>query len=96
MLAYILGFLKHCGFVMRNDEGLKAFAQRISKNFETIHPDGWERVADIMQKSRYSRHKITEDERLDVYEFIETLRKECLKKLKFSLKFKLQFIYFML
>ena len=96
MLAYILVFLKHCGFVMHNEEGLKAFAKRVAPNFETINPDGWEQIAEIMQKSRYSKHKITEDERLDVYEFIETLRKECLKKLKFNLKFKLKFIYFIL
>ena len=96
MFTYILIFLKHCGFVMHNEEGLKSFAKRVSPNFLTINPDGWEEIAEIMQKSRYSTHDITENERTDVFEFIETLRKECLKKLKFNLKFKLQFVYFMM
>ena len=96
MLAYILVFLKHCGFVMHNEEGLKEFAKRVSPNFATISPEGWDQIAEIMQKSRYSTHEITESERIDVYDFLETLRKECLKRLKFNLKFKLQYVYFML
>ena len=96
MLAYILVFLKHCGFVMHNEEGLKEFAKRVSPDFETIDPIGWTKVAEIMQKARYSRHEITETERAGVYEFIETLREESLKKLKFDLKFKLKYLYFIL
>jgi transglutaminase-like putative cysteine protease len=96
MLSYILIFMKHCGYVMHNEEGLKQFAKRVSPNFETIEPTGWEKIAEIMQKARYSRHEITEEERIAVYEFIETLRDECLKKLNFNLKFRLQFVYFML
>ena len=96
MLAYILVFLKHCGFVMHNDEGLKEFSQRISPNFLMINSDGWNLIAEVMQKARYSRHDISEDERAVVYDLVETLRKECLKKLKFNLKFKLQFVYFIL
>jgi len=96
MLSYILGFLKQCGFVMHNEEGLISFAKRVAPNFATIKPDGWETIAGVMQKARYSKHKITEDERECVYEFIEILRKECLKKLKFDLRFKLRFVYFIL
>ncbi|MCL2096554.1 MAG: hypothetical protein FWH10_06585 [Oscillospiraceae bacterium] len=96
MLEYILKFLRYCGFVMHNEEGLKEFSKRISPNFETINLRGWEEIAEIMQKARYSRHEISELERESIYEFIETLRKECLKRLKFGLKFKMRFVYFAL
>jgi len=96
MLAHILVFLKYCGFVMHNEEGLKAFAKRVSPGFETITPEGWQEAAAIMQKARYSIHEITEEERAAVYDFAVTLRQECLKRLKFGLKFKLRFVYFVL
>jgi hypothetical protein len=96
MLAYILNFLKRCGFVIHNGEGLRAFSRRVSSNFETIRPSGWDDIALIMQKARYSRHEISDSERESVYEFIENLRKECLKNLKSNLKFKLRFVYFLI
>ena len=96
MLSYLLVFLKYCGFVMHNEEGLRDFALRVAPNFTMIDPEGWVRIAKIMQKARYSAHEITEQERLDAYDFIESLRAECLKKLKFNLKFKLQFVHFVL
>ena len=96
MLSYLLVFLKYCGFVMHNEEGLKDFALRVAPNFVMIDPEGWSRIAKIMQKARYSAHEITEQERLEAYDFLEALRTECLKKLKFRLKFKLQFVHFVL
>jgi len=96
MLNYILNFLKRCGFVMYNEESLKAFSKRISPSFAMMNPDGWEKIMDIMQKARYSSHTISEEERTYVYDFISYLRKECLKKLKFDLKLKLRFVYFVL
>ena len=96
MLSYLLAFLKCCGFVMHNEEGLKDFATRVAPSFTMIDPNGWSRIAKIMQKARYSIHEITEEERLEAYDFIEALRTECLKKLKFKLKFKLQFVHFVL
>lgn len=96
MLSYLLAFLKYCGFVMHNEEGLKDFAARVAPNFTMLDPEGWRRVAAIMQKARYSAHEITDAERLEVYDFIEALRSECRKKLKFKLKFKLQFVHFVL
>ena len=96
MFSYILNFLKHCGFVMHNEEGLKAFSKRVSPNFETINPDGWQEIAEIMQKARYSRHEISEEEREDVCGFLEDLRTGCLKHLRFKLKFKLKFVYFVI
>ncbi|MCL2814467.1 MAG: transglutaminase-like domain-containing protein [Oscillospiraceae bacterium] len=96
MLSYLLVFLKYCGFVMHNEEGLKDFAARVAPNFTMIDPEGWTRIAVIMQKARYSAHEITDGERLEVYDFIEALRSECQKKLKFKLKFKLQFVHFVL
>jgi hypothetical protein len=96
MLGYIMLFLRYCGFVMHNEEGMIDFARRVSPGFETITPDGWTAIAGIMQKARYSMHEITEEERASVYEFMQTLRKECLKRLKFSLKFKLRYVYYVL
>ncbi|MCL1792915.1 MAG: hypothetical protein FWG34_03510 [Oscillospiraceae bacterium] len=96
MLSYLLIFLKYCGFVMHNEEGLKDFAARVAPNFAMIDPEGWNRMAKIMQRARYSAHEITETERLEAFDFIEALRGECLKKLKFKLKFKLQFVHFVL
>jgi hypothetical protein len=96
MLSYLLTFLKYCGFVMHNEEGLKDFAVRVSPNFTMLDPEGWSRIAGIMQKARYSAHEISGEERLEAFDFIEALRSECLKKLKFKLKFKLQFVHFVL
>jgi len=96
MLSYLLVFLKYCGFVMHNEEGLRDFALRVAPNFVMIDPEGWGRIAAIMQKARYSAHEITEEERQEAYDFIGALRIECRKKLKFRLKFKLQFVHFVL
>ena len=96
MLTYILIFLRRCGFVIHNNEGLRAFSKRVSSNFETINPSGWDEAALIMQKARYSRHEISDEERKSVLEFTENLRKECLKNLKSNLKFKLRFVYFLI
>jgi len=96
MLSYLLVFLKYCGFVMHNEEGLKGFAARVAPNFVMLDPEGWGRIAAIMQKARYSAHEITEGERQEAFDFIEALRTECRKKLKFRLRFKLQFVHFVL
>jgi len=81
---------------MYNEEGLKEFTERIAPNFNTIKPTGWEEIAEIMQKARYSKHEITEKERGKVYEFISNLREESIKNFKFRLKFKLRFVYFVI
>ncbi|MCL2774944.1 MAG: hypothetical protein FWD71_16590 [Oscillospiraceae bacterium] len=96
MLSYILNFLRYCGFVMYNEESLKDFSRRIAPSFAMMNPDGWGKIMDIMQKARYSSHEISEEERTYVYDFISYLRKECMKKLKFDLRLKLRFVYFVL
>jgi transglutaminase-like putative cysteine protease len=96
MLSYTLKFLKLCGFVIRSDEGLVAFAKRISHNFPMLKSDGWVNIMRIMQKARYSVHQISEKEREYVCGFLSDLREECLKNLKFGLKFRLRFVKFVI
>ena len=96
MLAYTLKFLKHCGFVMHNDEGLTAFAERVSSNLEIFTGVGFTHTADIMQRARYSKHEMTEKERLYVYNFVTAVKKNANKNLKPNLKLKFKYMYFIL
>lgn len=96
MLAYIMRFLKLCGFTIQSDEGLVNFARRISQNFPMMRSDGWVNLMRIMQKARYSVHNISEQEREYACSFIGELREECLKNLKFGLKFRLRFMRFVI
>ena len=96
MFAYTLKFLKHCGFVMHNDEGLNKFAERVSQNLELFIGTGFTRTARIMQKARYSSHEMSEEERSAVYDFVDTLNKNAEKHLKPNLKLKFKYLYFIL
>lgn len=96
MLYYVLKFLRLCGFVIRSDEGLVEFAKRIASSFPMMHSNGWVNIMRIMQKARYSVHEISEKEREYVYKFLSDLREECLKNLKFRMKFRLRFLRFVI
>ena len=97
MLSYILKILKLCGYIMRGDEGLIDFARRISHHFPAQRgAAGWEDFMRIMQKARYSIQDITEQEREYACGFIAEVRRECLKNLKFGLRFRLRFARFMI
>ena len=82
--------------MIRSDEGLIEFARRIAQSFPMMRSDGWVNMMRIMQKARYSAHDITEKEREYAYTFIGELREECLKNLKFGIKFRLKYVRFVI
>ena len=96
MLAYTLKFLKHCGFVIHNDEGLNKFAERVSANLEIFSNVGFKQTAEIMQRARYSNHETNERDRVYVYDFIKAMNTNANKQLKPNLKIKFKYLYFIL
>ncbi|MCL2099922.1 MAG: transglutaminase-like domain-containing protein, partial [Oscillospiraceae bacterium] len=96
MLVYLFNFLRLCGFNIRGDEGFTEFAGRVSRGFPMLRSEGWLNIMRIMQKARWSIHEISEEERNYACNFLTELREECLKNLKFGLKFKLRFVRFVI
>ncbi|MHC1694751.1 MAG: transglutaminase family protein [Eubacteriales bacterium] len=96
MLNYTLRLLSYCGYDMTNDEGLTTFALRVLDKSEFMINTHFDRIAELMQKARFSSTPLTEEERGEVYSFVKMMRHSLYRNSNFRDRMKLKYLWVIL